>query len=163
MQPNGSAYASYNKFSSSMEQLMPFGAWLVSGVEPIKDFDASGPGSEQFVQARDKETGTALWSVTVQSGDLENAPAWLHRLKVKIVADVRPELPPVMPGTPFRPVYLEGLVVVPYMDDKTCTPPEPGRRHRCRAKVAYSVRASGIRAPKTNERPAPAQVQDGAA
>ncbi|GAA4542018.1 plasmid replication, integration and excision activator [Pseudonocardia xishanensis] len=153
----GNTYAGYNKFPSSMEQLMPFGAWLVSGVEPIKDFDASGRGPDEFVQARDKDTGLPLWMVTVQSGDLENAPAWLHRLKVKVVAERQPELPPVMPGTPFRPVYLEGLVVVPYMDDKACTPAEPGRRHRCRAKVAYSVRASGIRAPRTNERPAPSQ------
>jgi hypothetical protein len=150
MQPNG-----YGKFETSMEKLLPMGAWLVSGVEAIKDFERSGPGAEGFVQALDKETREKLWVVTVQSGDMENAPAWLQRFKVKIASSVRPELPPVMPGTPFRPVVLDGLVLVPYLDDKACTPPEPGRRHRCRAKIAYSVRASGMRPPRSAGRPAP--------
>lgn len=158
MSPNG-----YGKFATTMDQLLPHGAWLVSNVEAIKDFDRSGMGAEGFVQALDRETGEELWSVTVQSGDVENAPAWLHRFKVKIRSAERPELPPLMPGTPFRPVWFDGLTVIPYVDDKTCTGAENGRRHRCRAKVAYSVRATAMRAPKTGARPAPAPAQDGAA
>lgn len=158
MQPNG-----YGKYETSMDKLLPCGAWLVSGVEAIKDFDRSGPGVEGFVQALDRDTGEELWTVTVQSGDMDSAPAWLQRFKVKISSAVKPELPPVMPGTPFRPVWLDGLVVVPYLDDKNCTGAENGRRHRCRGKVAYSVRATGMRAPKAGPRPAPVPAQDGAA
>jgi hypothetical protein len=158
MQPNG-----YGKYEISMEKLLPMGAWLVSGVEAIKDFDRSGPGADGFVQAVDKETGEELWMVTVQSGDMDSAPPWLQRFKVKIPSSVRPELPPVMPGTPFRPVWLHGLTVIPYVDDSKCIGPEQGRRHRCRARVAYSVRASGISAPKFASRPAPAPIPGGAA
>jgi len=145
----------YGRYVTSMEQLLPQGAWLVSELEAIKDFDRSSPGAEGFVQALDKDTGEELWSVVVQSGDLE-APAWLHRFKVKIASAVAPELPPVMPGTPFRPVYFDGLMLIPYLDDKNCTGPEPGKRHRCRGRVAYSVRAGGMRAPKGAGKPAPA-------
>lgn len=146
MQPNGYGNQ-YGRYETSMDKLLPCGAWLVSGVEAIKDFDRSSPGPEGFVQALDKGSGEALWTVTVQSGDMENAPAWLQRFKVKIASPAMPELPPVMPGTPFRPVWLDGLAVVPYVDDKSCTGTEVGKRHRCRAKVAYSVRATGLRDP----------------
>jgi hypothetical protein len=158
MQPH-----SYGKFDTTMEKLLPMGAWLVSGVEAIKDFDRSGPGVEGFVQALDKETGAQLWTVTVQSGDMENAPAWLQRFKVKVASAARPELPPVMPGTPFRPVWLDGLSVIPYVDDSKCTGAEQGRRHRCRARVAYSVRATGLHAPKNLGRPSPSPVAGSAA
>ncbi len=154
MQPNGYSHQ-YGKYEITMDRLLPQGAWLVSAVEAIKDFDRSTPGPEGFVQARDKDSGEELWTVTVQSGDMEGAPVWLQRFKVKIASSVKPELPPMMPGTPFRPVWFDGLVVVPYVDDKSCAPPEPGKRHRCRAKVAYSVRASGLRAPKSSR---PSQV-----
>jgi hypothetical protein len=151
MQPNG-----YGRYETSMEKLLPLGAWLVSGVEAIKDFDRSSPGPEGFVQALDKDTGEELWTVTVQSGDMENAPAWLQRFKVKIASATKPELPPVMAGTPFRPVSFDGLTVIPYVDDKACKPPEQGRRHFCRSKIAYSIRATGMRAPKQSGRPSPA-------
>jgi hypothetical protein len=158
MNPHG-----YGRFATTMDDLLPLGAWLVAPIEPIKDFDRSTMGPDGFVQAVDKETGVPLWSTVVQSGDMENAPAWLQRLKVKIVSAARPELPPTMPGTPFRPVWFEGLVVVPYVDDKACKPADHGRSHRCWAKVAFSVRATGLRAPKTSGRPSPAAAQDGAA
>jgi hypothetical protein len=161
MQPNGYSHQ-YGKYEITMDRLLPEGAWLVSAVEAIKDFDRSTPGPEGFVQALDRETGEAMWTVTVQSGDMENAPAWLQRFKVKIASSTMPELPPVMPGTPFRPVWFDGLIVVPYVDDKSCTGPELGKRHRCRAKVAYSVRASGMRAPKS-ARPSPAPASGSAA
>jgi hypothetical protein len=157
MQPNG-----YGKFETSMEKLLPFGAWLVSGVEAIKDFDRSTPGPDGFVQAVDKESGEELWTVTVQSGDMD-APAWLQRFKVKIASAAKPELPPVMAGTPFRPVWFDGLTLTPYVDDKGCKPPEPGRRHVCRAKVAYSVRASAMRAPRQAGRPSPVPAEGSAA
>jgi hypothetical protein len=161
MSPNGPV--SYGKYDTTMEQLLPCGAWLVGPVEAIKDFDRSGPGLAGFVQALDKDSGEELWSVLVQSGDMDNAPPWLQRFKVKIASAVKPELPPLMPGTPFRQVWFDGLTVIPYVDDKACTGPEPGKRHRCRAKVAYSVRAAAMRAPTTVGRPSPAPTQAGAA
>jgi hypothetical protein len=157
MQPNG-----YGKYEIPMEKLLPHGAWLVSGVEAIKDYKLSKPGPDGFVQALDKNTRKPLWAAIVQSGDMENAPPWLQRFKVKIPSDMRPEVPPAMPGTPFRPVWLHGLTVTPYVDDSKCTAPEPGREHRCGARMAYSIRATGISAPKPASRPTQASRSGGA-
>ena len=157
MQPNG-----YGKFETSMEKLLPMGAWLVSGVEAIKDFERSGPGAEGFVQALDKETREKLWAVTVQSGDMENAPAWLQRFKVRsrrgAARATAGDAGHALPAGGARRTGPRAVI-----DDKACTPPEPGRRHRCRAKIAYSVRASGMRPPRSAGRPAPAPSAGSAA
>ena len=44
---------------------------------------------------------------------------------------------------PFRPVEFDGLTVTPYVDDK-------------RGRVAYSYRATGMRAPAARHAPRPA-------
>jgi hypothetical protein len=63
---------------------------------------------------------------------------------VKIAARVQPVPPEAAQGVPFRPVEFDGLTVTPYVN-------ESGGRPR----VAYSLRASGLRAPATGGRPAP--------
>ena len=47
-------------------------------------------------------------------------------------------MPPEVAGTPVRPVVLEGLTVTPYMK-------EVGNG---RQKIAYSLRAAGMAAPR---------------
>lgn len=59
-------------------------------------------------------------------------------LKVKFASKVQPVPPEAMPGAPIRPVFLEGLTVTPYM-----------KQIGDRAKVAYSLRATGMTAPRS--------------
>lgn len=157
---NPQSHSSYGKHPTDMARLLPAGAWLVSTIEAGRDFDRSTP--ERFVQATDKETGLPVWTAVVQSGDLDS-PAWLRQFKLKIVCAEQPALPPLLPGTPFRPVWLDGLTITPYIDDKACTVPEQGRRHRCRARIAYSIRATAVAAPKPVVRPTPHRSEEGAA
>jgi hypothetical protein len=58
--------------------------------------------------------------------------------KVKVTADTEPDVPPVVAGTPVRPVVLDGLTVTPYLKDVG----------NGRQKIAYSLRAAGMAAPR---------------
>ena len=64
---------------------------------------------------------------------------------VKILADRKPG-PPT--GTAFEPVEFEGLQVTPYVDTGRCQ-----GKGRCGARMAFSLRATGIKA----ARPVPKQ------
>ena len=107
------------------------GAGVVSTVTPLADFKAST--RENRVQARDKETGLPLWTVDVMDFDPE---ARERTFKVKIAGAVQPIPPEAVAGTPLRPVVLEGLTVTPYIKEGKFP------------KVAYSLRASGLVAPR---------------
>ena len=97
----------------------------------LDDFDAST--KENRVQARDKDSGLPMWSVDVMDFD----PAARERtFKVKIAAAVQPVPPEAIPGAPVRPVVLEGLTLTPYIKE--------GPRPR----IAYSLRATGLVAPR---------------
>ncbi|MGH3947529.1 MAG: plasmid replication, integration and excision activator [Pseudonocardiaceae bacterium] len=120
------------KFKCQMEDLFPHGAFVTSVVEPIRDFDRST--KEHPVQALDKETGMPMWEVTVQDGDPEAAKA-MRSFQVKVAAKHQPVPPEAIPGTPFRPVFLEGIEVRPYVKENGAG----------RASIAYSVRAAGMR------------------
>ena len=63
-------------------------------------------------------------------------------MTVKIVAEYQPVPPEAPSGMPFRPVEFDGLTVTPYVDDK-------------RGRIAYSYRATGMRAPSPAARHAP--------
>jgi hypothetical protein len=132
------------KIKTTHDEMFPYSAYVVTEVEPGRDFDKSTP--ERFVQAVDKDTGLPVWEVGVHDAD-PNARKANRHVTVKIAAEVQPVPPEAVPGTPFRPVEFEGLTVTPYIDDKACRGPKDGERHRCRARVAYSYRATGMRAP----------------
>jgi len=119
------------KFRVSMEDVFPHGAFVVSAVEAVRDFDKSTP--QKFVQQLDKETGLAMWSVSVLDADPE-ARKGDKTVTVKVLDTVQPVPPEAMGGTPFRPVEFDGLTVTPYLDDK-------------RNRVAYSLRARAMGAP----------------
>jgi len=72
-----------------------------------------------------------VWAVSVVDGDPDAVEA---TVKVKISGDVEPVLPDALPGLPFRPVEFEGLTVTAYLNQST-------------NRVAFSYRASGLRAP----------------
>ncbi|KUP97333.1 plasmid replication, integration and excision activator [Thermobifida cellulosilytica] len=107
--------------------VFPHGAFAL-GVEAVTNFETKRPEV-------DRETGLPLWAVEVIDAD-PNARGRAKSVKVKVAAEVCPVLPDEVAGLPFRPVEFEGMTVMPYVDDS-------GRRPR----VAYSLRARGIKAP----------------
>lgn len=136
-----------NKFPVPMGEVFPHGAFVVSEVEPVRDFDKSAPGRP--VQQMDKESGLPVWSVSVLDADPEARRAD-KTVTVKIAATHQPVPPEAAHGLPFRPVEFDGLTVTPYVQ-------ENGGRPR----VAYSFRASAMRAP-AGQRPASGKNQEAA-
>ena len=53
-------------------------------------------------------------------------------------------LPPPAPGSPFTPVQFDGMTATPYVDTSRCQAKDTGR---CGARLAYSFKATGVRAP----------------
>jgi hypothetical protein len=128
------------KIEVPCETVFPFGA-LVLGVDKKVDFDKRGTGDDQ---ARDKETGERVWVVRVTDLDPEAAkPGRTSEVKVKIVAPVQP-VPPKRQHPHVPPaVVFEGITLTPYVDSARCN----GSSARCRGRQAYSIRATGMRAP----------------
>ena len=60
-------------------------------------------------------------------------------VKVKVAAEYQPVLPPPPAGSPFTPVEFTGLMVTPYVNDAN--------------RLAYSLKATGVRAPSRGHRP----------
>jgi hypothetical protein len=114
-----------------MEDVFAFGAYVVSEVEPVRDFDKST--RERPVQALDRESGLPVWSVSVLDAD-PAARKTEKTVTVKISAPHQPVPPEAAAGMPFPAVAFDGLTVTPYLDDK-------------RGRVAYSFRAQSMRAP----------------
>ena len=112
--------------------LFPFGLGVVGAVTASDDFDASSKGRR--VQARDKVSGLPLWQVDVMDFDPD---ARDRTFRVKIAAAVQPVPPSAVEGVPVRPVWLEGLTVMPWIDDRGARP-----------RIAYSLKATGLAAPK---------------
>lgn len=119
-------------FKVAFGEVFPYGAFVVSEVEPVRDFDQSKTRGVP-VQQRDKATGEPLWVVEVLDADPQ---AREKTVKVKIASPVQPVPPLAAEGVPFRPVEFEGLTVTPYLK-------ESGNG---RARVAYSFRAAGMKA-----------------
>lgn len=120
-------------FKVECSDVFPHGIGIVGPVTQLVDFDRST--KETKVQLLDKESGVPVWTVDVMDFDPE---ARERTFKVKIVAPVQPVPPDAIAGAPVRPVLLEGLMVTPYLK-------ETGN---ARARVAYSLRASGLASPR---------------
>jgi hypothetical protein len=129
------AMAITGRFYVSMEDVFPFGAFVVSEVEPVRDFEKST--RERPVQAVDKECGLPVWAVSVLDAD----PAARKNEKtvtVKIASTHQPVPPEPVAGMPFAAVEFDLITVTPYVDDK-------------RGRVAYSLRAREMRAPSVGK------------
>ncbi|MER7006665.1 hypothetical protein ABT297_26985 [Dactylosporangium sp. NPDC000555] len=121
----------------------PAGA-LFLGVDKQADFDKL---RSEDNQARD-EHGVRIWVVTVMDQDPEAAKFGRSpQVKVKIAAPHQPVPPEPLQvaGMSITPVAFTNLMVTPYNDSSLCK----GDRqpHRCRARLAWSYRASGMVAP----------------
>jgi hypothetical protein len=133
------------KVGLGSEAVFPRGV-LFMGVEAATDFDLKGKTDD--IQMRDPVTGQRVWTVTgvdMEEPD-ESARRRTAEVKIKLVAPHRP-VPPAsrVPGYPPL-VEFEGLTVTPWVDRKPCTGPEQGKSHRCWARQAYSMWATGMRA-----------------
>jgi hypothetical protein len=117
--------------------VFPDGAYAAGGIEMVRDFERST--ADRLVQQADKETGLPLWVVEVIDAQ-ENARQ--RTVKVKVAAQVQPVLPPPSPGSPFTAVEFDGMTATPYVDSSRCQ-----GNGRCGARVAYSFKATGVRAP----------------
>ena len=109
------------------------------GIEMVRDFDKSK--GDLVIQQTDKATGLPLWVVEVIDADPD---ARQRTVKVKIAAQVQPVLPPPAPGSPFTAIEFEGMTVMPYPDSSRC---QGGGKNKCAARQAYSLKATGVRAP----------------
>lgn len=118
-------------------QVFPHGAYAVGEIEPVRDFDRSS--GQNFVQELDKTSGQPVWSVLVLDADPE-ARAASKTVKVKLIAPVAPVLPEAPAGLPVNPVEFEQMAVTPWVNDS--------------GRLAYSLRAKGVKAPKPVGRPA---------
>jgi len=137
--------------------VFPDGAYAAGKIEMVRDFDRSS--GDRTVQQTDKHTGLPLWVVEVIDADEQ---ARQRTVKVKIAAQVQPVLPPLASGSPFTPVEFEGLTATPYVDASRCQGNGKGR-DKCGARLAYSLRATGVRAPGRGfGRPVPEPHKDAA-
>ncbi|MFI7543048.1 hypothetical protein [Actinoplanes sp. NPDC049599] len=128
------------------EYVAPHGA-LCLGVEPATDFDKRGQGDDQM---RDKETGERVWLVKVLDLDPEAGKFGASKeLKVKVVAAQQP-VPPTstVPGYPPL-VEFTDVTLTPYVDSQKCK----GNGSKCRARQAWSIRASGLTQPQQAVKP----------
>lgn len=122
----------------SMEDVFPHGAFLTTdGADPVRDFDRSS--KDTFVQMVDRETGLPLWEATGHDPD-PLARKNQRQFTIKFACEYQPVPPAELPGLPFRPVEFDGLEVRPYLDTN-------GNRPR----IAYSYRATGMRAPQRKQ------------
>ena len=136
------AFKNGSRLPVGMQNVFPNGCHLVPGsITEAQDYDeATGRRSP----AVDKHTGKPVFSCRVSDmdPDLEGRP---RETVVKILADRMPT-PPT--GAAFELVEFEGLLVTPYVDNGRCQ-----GKGRCGARMAFSLRATGIKA----ARPAPKQ------
>ena len=123
------------------EYVAPHGV-LCLGVEPAIDFARRGQGDDQ---ERDKETGERVWLVRGMDLDPEAGKFGASKeLKIKVVARVQPVPPPAtVPGYPPM-VEFTNLTLTPWVDSQRCH-----GAPKCRARLAWSVRATEMTEPQS--------------
>jgi hypothetical protein len=140
--------AQLGPFPVEFGAVFPSGVYAAGGVEMVKDFERSR--GDLIIQQADKTTGLPLWVIEVIDADPE---ARQRTVKVKIAAAYQPVLPDAPAGSPFVPVEFEGLQATPWVDGSRCRAKETGK---CGARMAYSLKATGVRAPsRLPARPVP--------
>lgn len=131
-------------------EVFPHGAFVVSEIGPLRDFEKSKNG--QVVQMHDEDTGYPIWTVDVLDGDPEVRKADRQQ-SVRIVAKHCPVLPSPTPGMPFRPVEFAGMTATPFVAQQGDTRP----------RIAWSYRATDLFAPKQGGKPASVAPATGSA
>lgn len=116
-------------------EVFPAGAFLVSEVEAVLDFQAAVRPDGSRPQKTDPDTGLLVWSVQVLDAD-EQAGKRDKTVSVKLLAPHQPVPPKNDTPFPFRPVEFVGLTALPYVDDNGTRP-----------RIVWSFRAEGMTAP----------------
>ena len=116
--------------------VFPHGCHLVpDSITEAQDWDEV---SRTRSPALDKLTGKRVYHVRVI--DLDPALEGRSREVVVKVGSDRPPAPPTR--TPFEAVEFDGLTITPYTDTSRCS----NDRARCGARMAFSLRATAIKA-----------------
>ncbi len=126
------------------EYIAPHGA-LFLGVDRAVDFNRRGQADDQ---ERDKETGERVWLVRAMDLDPEAGKFGASKeFKIRYLGEVQPVPPASMvPGYPPM-VAFTGVTIAPWADSQKCKAPEQGRPHKCKARLAWSIRATGMTEP----------------
>src|SRR4051795_7642883 len=120
-----------HRFSVSMGDVFPDGVYAMS-VEQAQDYDEK---SGRRTPSKDKQTGEWVWTVTVIDRDRAEQVRE-KQVKVKVSAPVMPMLPgEIAPGSGLHPVDFTGMTITPYVNEG---------RGNGRARLAYSIRATGM-------------------
>src|SRR3954453_2494729 len=122
------------RFPIPFELAFPLGAYLVSEVTPVVDFDKST--RDHKVQQVDSETGKLLWQVDGLDADPE-AKRSTKTVSVKIPANVQPVPPGNDGSSPFTPVVFEGLTALPWIEQVS----------EEYSKISWSFKAEDMAAP----------------
>lgn len=117
------------RFPVQFGEVFPQGVFIL-GVEPSQEFSEDRNAPKR--QERDRETNQLVWVVRALDAN-EEAARFGAEFKVKIAASQQPVPPARTPGFPYAPAEFDGLTITPYANNK--------------GRVAYSFRASGMRAP----------------
>jgi hypothetical protein len=133
------------RFPIPFDLAFPLGAYLVSEVSPVFDFEKST--RENKVQQVDIETGKLLWQVDVLDADPE-AKRSSKTVSVKIPGNVQPVPPGNDGSSPFTPVEFEGLTVLPWIESSENF-----------SKISWSFRATEVVSPA--KKLAPVSLEDG--
>lgn len=118
------------RFPIPFEGVFPYGAYLVSEVSAVVDYDKSS--KERKVQSIDLDTGLPLWSVEVLDAD-PDAKKSSRTVSVMIPGKVQPVPPGNETELPFTPVAFEGMTALPWIE-------ESGSFSR----ISWSLRATSI-------------------
>jgi hypothetical protein len=129
------AISNGSRLPVGMAEAFPAGCALVpDSITEAQDWDEA---TRVRTPSVDKVTGKRVWNLRVVDMDptLEGRS---REVVVKIAADRMP-VPPTR--APFEPVEFENLTVTPYVDTARCQ-----GRGRCAARIAFSLRATGLKA-----------------
>jgi hypothetical protein len=129
------AFRNGSRLPVSQQDVFPHGCHLVpDSIVEAQDYDEN---TGRRSPAIDKHTGQRVFSVRVMDMDPE-LEGRSRETVVKILSDRMP-VPPTR--APFELVEFEGLQVTPYVDTGRCQ-----GRGRCGARMAFSLRATGMKA-----------------
>src|ERR1700748_1760698 len=127
----------------SMAQAVPGGCHLMpDSITEAQDYDEK---TRTRTPSVDKVTGKRVWQCRVADMDPE-LEGRSRETVVKLLADREPTAPT---GIPFELVEFDNLQVTPYVDSGRCQ-----GQGRCAARMAFSLRATGIKAARSSAKDA---------
>lgn len=143
--------------------VFPEGAYLVGEVRSVKDYRRSKLEGADVQEVLRDDVGdpvrdgsgepVRVWSVEVDDANTERG---FGRVRVKVFSVRQPVPPPREGDSPYRRIELVGLSARPWIDSGWCRGDNDGGGHKCRARLAWSFTAEGIRAPQPTAKAATA-------